>query len=87
MSRSFRHNPSKHVDKYKDGNRYKDSDPIFEEYPGVLFDDTQLSTTNLVLANSAATGSLSVTKALSSKARKRADKQFRKQRRHDDRLA
>ena len=51
-----------------------------------LLDDTQLSTTDPVSANSNVIGDLSVTRSLSSKARKKADKQFRKQRRHDERL-
>ncbi len=65
---------------------YKFNPDKYDEETDVLFDDTQLKTTNPVSANSSATGSLSVTKSLSSKARKRADKQLRKQRRHDERL-
>lgn len=80
MSRSFRH------DKYKYKYKYKDGEPIWDEYPSVLFDDSQLSAADSMSANSNATGNLSISKSLSSKARKRADKQFRKQRRHDERL-
>jgi hypothetical protein len=70
MSRSYKYNPDEQ-----------------DTSSDTLFDDSQLSTGDVqISANSGATGDLSVTRQLSSKARKRADKQFRKQRRHDDRL-
>ncbi len=82
MSRSFRHNK---YDEQLSDDTTSDRSSWDRD---TLLDDAQLSTdeSNPMSANSSATGNLSVSKSLSSKARKRADKQFRKQRRHDERL-
>lgn len=89
MGRTFKHNPSKYTDKYKDKERH-DWDGWDIDEKDTLLDDSQLTSNDSVSANSDATGDLSISKSLSnqqlsSKARKKADKQFRKQRRHDDR--
>lgn len=77
MSRSFRHNPDEQPET---------DNP--DEQPNKYKDNSRLSATDSVSTNSAATGDLSVSRQLSSRStrdKKRADKQFRKQRRGDER--
>ncbi len=77
MSRSFKYNPE---DEYS-----------IDEESDVLLDDSQLSASQQISANSAATGDMQVLKSLSNQSsqsirdKKRANKQLRKQRRHDER--
>ena len=57
----------------------------YDDEQDTILDDSELTTGLPVSANGDATGSLSVNRRLSSKARKKANKELRKQRRHDER--